>query len=194
MSKSECACFERKLAYHTAPSLLGIKCASLVSLDSDSFDLIGQTERFNRLTEAKGLRIKLMCRCRRKTLLLLYNARLLEKSLSEPSRRKILEKYGYDKKCSVINDLERLSGRISSSEEFPHEIGIFLGYPTEDVVGFIRNKGENFKLCGCWKVYGDAENAKRIFVNYEKCRKFLCNKIDGGIDIYQALNIPKEEK
>lgn len=135
-----------------------------------------------------------MCRCRSKTLLLLYNARLLEKSLSEPSRRKILEKYGYDKKCSVENDLERLSGRISSSEEFPHEIGIFLGYPTEDVVGFIRNKGGNFKLCGCWKVYGDAENAKRIFVNYERCRKFLCNKIDGGIDIYQALNILEEEK
>ena len=32
MSESECRQFEKKLAHFTAPTLLGIKCASLVSL------------------------------------------------------------------------------------------------------------------------------------------------------------------
>ena len=40
--------------------------------------------------------------------------------------------------------------------KFPHEIGIFLGYPLADVAGFIRNKGRNCKCIGTWKVYGDA--------------------------------------
>lgn len=43
--------------------------------------------------------------------------------------------------------LERLSGRISASEDFPHEIGLFLGYPVDDVTGFIQNKGRNYLLC-----------------------------------------------
>ena len=53
---------------------------------------------------------------------------------------------------------------------FPHEIGVFLGYPIEDVIGFINNKGCNFKCCGYWKVYGDKEKAIKEFARYDKCR------------------------
>ena len=53
----------------------------------------------------------------------------------------------------------------------------------------IENKGENFKLCGFWKVYGSEEKAIRTFSNYQKCRKFLCGKLNDGIDIYKALKI-----
>ena len=31
-------------------------------------------------------------------------------------------------------------------------IGGFLGYPLEDVVGFIRHRGKCFTCCGCWKI------------------------------------------
>lgn len=50
--------------------------------------------------------------------------------------------------------LTRLAQRMEAVGDFPHEVGFFLGYPAEDVVGFIRNKGQNFKFCGRWKVYG----------------------------------------
>ncbi len=39
--------------------------------------------------------------------------------------------------------------------QFPHEIGLFLGYPPEDVCGYIRNKGKCQKCTGHWQVYGD---------------------------------------
>ena len=39
----------------------------------------------------------------------------------------------------------KLIGRLQENEGFPHEIGLFLGYPPEDVLGFIENKGEFFK-------------------------------------------------
>lgn len=82
-----------------------------------------------------------------------------------------------------------LRKRIRCHSEFSHEIGIFLGYSPDDVIGFIQNKGENYLLCGYWKVYGNKERAERTFKNYDKCRKFLCNKLNQGIDLYQALKI-----
>lgn len=74
---------------------------------------------------------------------------------------------------------------LSASSQYEMIMQVRLG----DVVGFIENKGENFKLCGAWKVYGSVEKAKRTFSNYDKCRFFLCNKLNEGEDIYQALKI-----
>lgn len=59
--------------------------------------------------------------------------------------------------------------RLHDSDEFPHEIGLFLGYPPEDVSGFIENRPGSCKLTGIWKVYGNAEEASRTFEKYKKC-------------------------
>ena len=103
--------------------------------------------------------------------------------------RAMEEKCGYSEKFSVEECLDRLSERIGTSADFPHEVGIFLGYPTEDVVGFIENKGENFKLCGCWKVYGDEEAAKKTFARYKKCTSVYCRQWAKGKDI-ERLTVP----
>lgn len=52
---------------------------------------------------------------------------------------------------------------------FPHEIGIFLDYPLQDVKGFIENKGKNSKYNGLWKVYGDKDASMKLFEKYRKC-------------------------
>ncbi len=187
MSKAEYTSFGRKLAFHTAPTLLGIKCASLFSLSSSEFDLDFHSQYFNRRTAAMGLASRILCRCKNRSLILVYSREQLAKRLSDSAVRAILERYGYTSDMTVGECLDRLSERIGDSGSFPHEIGIFLGYPVEDVVGFIENKGENFKLCGAWKVYGSVENARRTFADYDRCRNFLCNKLNGGADIYQTL-------
>lgn len=187
MSKAEYTSFGRKLAFHTAPTLLGIKCASLFSLSSSEFDLDFHSQYFNRRTAAMGLASRILCRCKSRSLILVYSREQLAKRLSDSAVRAILERYGYTSDMTVGECLDRLSERIGDSSSFPHEIGIFLGYPVEDVVGFIENKGENFKFCGAWKVYGSVENARRTFADYDRCRNFLCNKLNGGADIYQTL-------
>ena len=65
--------------------------------------------------------------------------------------------------------LARWMKRLGESDEFPHEIGLFLGYPVEDVKGFIENKASYAKCVGCWKVYGDEKKAIRLFKQYRKC-------------------------
>lgn len=159
MSKAEYNSFGQKLAFHSAPTLLGIKCASLISLSSSEFDLDFHSEYFNRRASVKGLKSRILCGCGGRRLFLVYSEKLLEKRLSDNAIRCILTEYGYPENYTVDECLDRLSMRIRESENFPHEIGIFLGYPVEDVLGFIENKGENFKLCGAWKVYGSVENA-----------------------------------
>ena len=181
--------FGQKLAFHTAPTLLGIKCGSLLSLSKNEFTLEFQSELFNNKASVKGLVSKILCSCGSRTLLFVYNEKLMRRRLADPQIQEILTRYGYPENMSIDEYLDYLSERIKSSNDFPHEIGIFLGYPLEDVMGFIENKGENFKLLGCWNVYGCEESAKRTFANYEKCRRFLCKRLNEGADIYQALKI-----
>lgn len=191
MSTEECRRFEKKLAFHTAPSLLGIKCASLLTLSRNEFDISGNARRFNRRASAKGLKIKVLreeCVCRDRSLILVYNEKKLAERLSGREARQLLSEYGYGDEMTPEQCLERLSQR-TACDEFPHEIGVFLDYPVEDVRGFVQNSGYNYKLCGCWKVYGSVESARKKFAAYDKCREYLCRKLEQGEDIYRALKI-----
>ena len=148
MSERECRTFEKKLAHFTAPTLLGIKCASLVSLSREEFDIPAYAAAFNAQAVRGGLQMQIMCRCQKRQLVLLYRPKLLQKRLEQPEIRRFLLRYG-----------------------------------------FITHQGENCKLCGCWKVYGNVEQARRTFASYEKCRVFLCAKLSKGCNILQALKI-----
>ena len=72
-----------------------------------------------------------------------------------------------------------MTGRCS----FPHEIGFFLGYPYEDVIGFIANEGENFLCSGCWKVYAKERDAQTCFCCYKNCTNMYQQLFDEGVSI-----------
>lgn len=84
--------------------------------------------------------------------------------LARPDVQRCFAKFGYSKLTTLGEYLMRLSKRLNENGDFPHEIGLFLGYPVKDVEGFIENKGENFLLCGCWKVYSNAGRAKNSLI------------------------------
>ena len=189
MSDKQYRSFGEKLAVHTAPTLLGIKCGSMVSLSCKEHDITENMRIFNERAGSRGLKIKSLGMVNCRSLLLIYSEKLLGARLSDSAVRRVLSEYGYSYELGMEDCIEHLSERIAEHSSFPHEIGVFLGYPLEDIKGFIENKGANYKLCGAWKVYGSEETARRAFTNYEKCRKFLCNKLNQGNDIYQALKI-----
>ena len=64
--------------------------------------------------------------------------------------------------------------------EFPHEVGLFLSYPPEDVKGFIENRAANAKCTGVWKVYGDERQARQTFAKYKKCTQVYCERWQSG--------------
>ena len=86
MSDTEQKNFGQLLAYHTAPTLLGIKCASLVSLPRTEYDVDAQSCYFNRRTAAKGLNSRVLCGCGGRVLLLVYNE-AMAKAIAEGGER-----------------------------------------------------------------------------------------------------------
>ena len=61
--------------------------------------------------------------------------------------------------------------RLNRETDFPHEVGLFLGYPPRDVEGFIRERARCAKCVGAWKVYGDEEAARKTFALYKRCTR-----------------------
>lgn len=145
-------------------------------------------ECYNRILLPEKSAFEVLCRCPESCLLLVYRRRTLAQQLQRPEIRTLLETAGYFRGNTVEEDLERLSQRLCRSEGiFPHEIGLFLGYPPEDVTGFVRHRGRNFKFCGHWKVYSDEQKARRIFERYDRCRGAVCSRLAEGMSIPQMF-------
>ena len=171
--------FESILAFHAAPTLMGLKCGSLPTLAAHEYDYDEIAQLFSDGHFGERTSARIIRRCSRRTLVYVYDKRLLEKTLSDRSVRSFLVGYGYDIKLNTQQCLDKLCERLSE-KDFPHEIGVFLGYPLEDVKGFIANCGQQCKLCGMWKVYGDVERAKQLFECYRQCRTKLCRELAQG--------------
>ncbi len=184
--------FEETLASHCAPVLLGIKSANLVSFSKDRHPgLSSQLRRYSRALRAGGLAFEILCECEKRALVFVYRKALLNSELSQPAVMDFLHSIGYphtDLPDWSDSALRHLKTRIASSGGFPHEIGLFLGYPPADVFGFIENKGKDFLFSGYWKVYSDAEQRKQTFAEYTACRDFLCERIAKGERLLRLLS------
>ena len=77
--------------------------------------------------------------------------------------------------------------RLKVSAEFPHEIGLFLGYPPLDVDGFIRNPKEGFYEVGYWKVYSDVQSARLAFSRYRRCTEEYGRMLEEGRTLEQLV-------
>lgn len=179
MSVEERKRLENVLAFHAAPTLMGMKCGSLPTLSAEEYDIDELSLLFGESYFGPRIGSRFISRCSKRTIVYLYDKRLLEATLSERAVRHFLSKYGYDISWDTETCLDRLCERLTQND-FPHEIGIFLGYPLEDVKGFIANCGQKCKLCGVWKVYSDVERAKELFECYRQCRTKLCRELAQG--------------
>ena len=73
------------------------------------------------------------------------------------------------------------------SGEFPHEVGLFLSYPPEDVAGFIANNARRCKCAGLWKVYGDEKRARRMFHAFKACTADYCRHLRSGRSLEELV-------
>ncbi|MBE6759797.1 MAG: DUF3793 family protein [Ruminococcaceae bacterium] len=171
---------ERKLVQHCAPTLAGIKTGNIFRCPFTSYvELYGELRALNRRLAPKGLRIIPLRVCRGYAMIYVYRPNKLRADLAGEEARAILAGYGYSgdvpERC-----INHLRSRLAALGDFPHEIGLFLGYPPEDVRGFIENGAKNEKYVGCWKVYGDVDKAKKCFERFARCSRLYAEKFDSG--------------
>lgn len=107
--------------------------------------------------------------------ILVYRRNLLENTVNHWKNQLFLKRMGYAVAEGLEGQLARLGQRCK--ERCPHEVGIFLGMPVEDVEGFITNQGKNCQLSRYWKVYGNPRRAERLFRSYDLARNLMAAHI-----------------
>ena len=176
------------LCTHCAPTLSGVKPACIFTLHKENIPG-WQTELSScrSLFSGNGLRLRVLCGCRRHLVIMVYRPALLRESLRQPERRAFLQACGYPVSMGTGRLLDELSRRMRSAKAggFPHEIGLFLGYPLEDVTGFIAAGGAEYRCSGCWKVYCDECEAKKRFAAFQKCRRVYAALFQQGKTVNQ---------
>ena len=180
----ECDNVETMLAFHGAPTLEGIKPGSLISFNKQRIKnchLI--LKRYKKCMECKGIRFFIISETDNWLLLFIYRQNALNQVIQEDKVQEFLSFYGYVNFKNLNQCLNYLKTRMSLQKGFPHEIGIFLGYPLEDVKGFIENSGRHFKICGQWKVYSDTKRAEKLFAKYAECSDRFCACLSQGQSI-----------
>lgn len=180
--------FDVLLAEHASPVLAGLKTSNLISCARDVVpDLPARLPQYEQAFAQRGVRFRILCACDRRYLLFVYRPAWLIEDLASVETHALLKANGYPMESGLEALLDHLAERIDTSAVFPHEIGLFLGYPVEDVSGFMEHGGKGCKLSGYWKVYGDAQAARRLFRRFDLCRSKARACIDGGMTIIELF-------
>ncbi|MDR2426115.1 MAG: DUF3793 family protein [Endomicrobium sp.] len=163
------------LIEYCAPVLLRRKPAALFTLPSKQYlSLLKQTIK-------NALNIKVLRIYQKGILVMIYDYILLESLLlKNESIHDALLLFGYSSYTDIDDYLCHLKNKFQNGSIFPHEIGLFLGYPPEDVFAFIHNKGQAYKYCGIWKVYSDEEYSRKCFEEYKYCAECLRKHLSNG--------------
>ncbi len=172
------------LIQYCSPTLAGLKTGNLFSLKTADEDIMPEIRELNGLLVKKGLRLIPLRKSCRTTLIYLYRPERLGEDLKDPEADGILRGKGYPCGNSELC-LMTLIRHLRSGEAFPHEIGLFLGYPPSDVKGFMNSPSEGVQCTGCWKAYGNRCEAERIFERYRKCTDIYCREAKKGVPLEQ---------
>ncbi|MBQ3761011.1 MAG: DUF3793 family protein [Clostridia bacterium] len=174
-----------------APTLAGIKTGSIFNCDfPDRREMTSSLRTINRCLVARGAcAIPLRYRDG-KALIYLYRPAMLEKAFDDPVALQILDSIGYPK-SSTADRISFLIRRFREYKAFPHEIGLFLGYPAVDVRGFTEHK--ECKYTGLWKVFdSDEKEAKRIFACCRNCTRAYIRRNRQGWSLSRLTIRPRQ--
>jgi hypothetical protein len=156
---------KRIILRHLSPVLLGCKPGALFTATAEDCAVLADL-----LPPRLGLAA--LRSGEKGPLVFVFDREGLEKTTASAGAGAVLAGLGYPTGASSLAALAHLKNQFACGA-FPHEIGLFLGYPVGDVLGFVEHKGRDYKLCGYWKVYGDVERAKLCFRRYDLCRRRL---------------------
>ena len=176
--------FEQTVLHCAAPALCGIKSACLFSFPAErAKDEIKKIKAWNSQLCSCGKEIRVLCPSSQLRLFFIYDKVLLTSLLSNPGERAYLLKKGFPLESGFDAVLAELFHRLakSRSDSFPHEVGLFLGYPLEDVIAF--EEGKKSKYTGCWQVYGDVSAAVKRMESYRECSRCCCELLNRGLNV-----------
>lgn len=178
---------EQLVIRHCSPTLAHIKTGNLFSVNFNDYNfLLHQLNELEKILRNSNIKIKIINQKENSALIYLYRDEMLQAEINSQDVKDFLCEYGYSD-FNINEILVKLDERISNSSDFPHEIGIFLGYPLADVKDFIINKGKNYNVSGYWKVYSNTTECLKKFDLFDKCSKLYQNLWNNGSSIENLI-------
>lgn len=189
-------CLTAHLMLECSEVLAGVKPANLISLVNRTrpcgrnlYQLWaihheGITCRLGNIT------FKVLQTRQRALMILCYDHDHLKRHLSHAGIRTMLHKAGYEADASCESLLEELCRRIGKDNSFPHEIGLFIGYPAKDVAAFMGLVKLPFACQGPWKIYGNPAQSLELAEQYRCCRQRMGAVLASGNNNALELNNP----
>lgn len=177
---------DTQIALQCAPLLTGVKMSNLLTVDAS------KREEVMRLFHRTAISCYVLCSCGQRATFLLYVKETMMEYLRKPDVDALMSRFGCGgKKLGMVLRYVSLRYRahMDGNGPFPHEIGLLLGYPPEDVAGFVKNEGENFLYRGYWKVYSNLPDRINTFKGYNRAREEVIHMVSRGIDISGILEI-----
>lgn len=172
-----------KIMYHIAPTLAGIKPSSLMTFTNFKRKMSHLWEKNKEeVCTRLGVHYYELNQKSDRVIILFYHQDALADCLAQEEHKLLLEKLGYSETFTLQESLDYLKKQYENS--CPHEMGIFLGYPLEDVLAFMEDQGRPSLVSKYWKVYGNLNRALQIFAAYDEARENVILKI---IIIYTIL-------
>lgn len=177
------------LANYSMPTLIHVKPSNVINVNKK---YIEDTKKFFKLLKS-GIeefdgKFFILYENEESYLIMVYNKQLLNAVLQKAENNVLLDGFGYHFKERALEKVllllkKRYQGYKENGHEFPHEMGIMLGYPKEDVAAYIKNQGRNYKFCGIWKVYNDVDNAVKVFDYYHTVKRDAISIITSGKEL-----------
>ena len=181
------------LHFYCAPCLLGKKPASLFSIP---IEIYNKSQNEIESLRVQGFCIHFLYELNKKAHLLVFSEQKTRELFCEVEIKKAYEFFGYkdgfsfeDLKLVLFEKFSQFGCKELQQQNidcFPHEVGLFLGYPPEDVLQYYTKKGRDYLFSGYWKVYTNPEKAIETFKMYDECRNHFMNGVK--ISFYNLLS------
>lgn len=177
---------EIQLALQCAPMITGLKISNLLIVQKNKLHSVKWILKDTDISHCVLLQTE------EKAILLLYKEFQLESYISQTKVKRLLTALGYQEHNleSLLQMFRhRYTDYMTGGKFFPHEMGLFLGYPVKDVEGFIENEGKNFLYTGYWKVYENLAAKIDLFQKFEQAKETLLRLVASGASMKEVINI-----
>lgn len=177
---------ELQMALQCAPVITGIKISNLLSIQIQGY------HRMVDIVKGSGISVYTLGVTKDRVTIFLYHEERLKHFLKQENVQALMRTLGYgDEPLQEIIAAfrQRYQRYLQNREWFPHEMGLLLGYPPEDVEGFIRYQGKNFLCTGYWKVYANPIAKQQLFRRFEYAREQLIQLLSGGMHMREIMAI-----
>lgn len=175
---------EMQLAMQCAPLITGLKLSNLLIVPVEN------ERQVRELIGKSGISYYKMLQTEKKVTFLLFRRKKLEEFLCQKEIRQFFYQQGYSlfQFGQILKTFQiRYATYMKERGEFPHEMGLLLGYPLEDVQGFMENEGKYFLYAGYWKVYENMTEKLKLFRKFEVAKETLISLIYSGVHMEEII-------